>query len=178
MNCNSSTPELPLQAVPSAMVTFGSLSGGVRVIPAAWVGIVCANPLSLLVAVRTGRIELCRERPFAVNLPAGDLLASPFLSKMPADMEDGFPSSVGLTFSAGKVKGVFLIEECPVRIECCWEATRSRFGQDFIYGEVMAVHADEACLVGDRLPTSPDRLKPFTRVWNRCLSPWAGRAQA
>ena len=178
MNCHVSISDLPLLPVPSAMVTFRSSEGAVRVLPAAWVGIVCSNPLTLSVAVRSGRVEPCQEKIFAVNLPVGDLLASPFLSKILAKREGDFPSSSGLTFSVGSGVGAFLIEECPVRIECCRGTTRSRFGQDLICGEVMVVHAEKVTITGDGLPTSPCRLKPFTRTWNRCLNSRAGQAQA
>ena len=177
MNCNVSTFEQPLLRVPSAMVTFRSSEGSLRVLPAAWVGIVCSNPLTLSVAIRSGRVEPYQEKVFAVNLPVGDLLASPFLAKILAEREGDFSSS-GLTFSAGSGSGTFLIEECPVRIECCRGTTRSRFGQDFICGEVMVVHAGEVTFAGDALPASPRRLKRFTRAWNRCLNSGAGQAQA
>lgn len=162
------TADFPLPPVHSALVTLGVPTGGVRVFPAAWVGMVCSRPMVLSVAVRSCRLRAGREMVFAVNLPSRNLLASSLLSQRPAGPEGDVSTFPGLTFVTGLVKGTRLIRECPVRVECRGGTIRSRFGQDFIQGEVVAVHTEETSFTGESLPTHPGRLGPFARAWSRC----------
>jgi flavin reductase (DIM6/NTAB) family NADH-FMN oxidoreductase RutF len=177
MSRNSPVSDFSFLPVHAALVSYLPPGGGIRVVPAGWVGIVCSRPVVLSVAVPPFRFEFCREKAFAVNLPADDLLSSASLAKMLADQEADFPSSPVLTFTPGGVEGSFLIQQCPVRMECRLAGNRSRFGQDFLDGEVVAVHMDETLFAGEELSASTRRLASFAKAWNRCLNPGGGEAR-
>ncbi|HXV21496.1 MAG TPA: flavin reductase [Desulfuromonadales bacterium] len=132
--------------VPSALVTFRSPDGKVRVHSVGWLGVVCDNPPLLTVCLRPGvddqKVLRAGDR-FFVNLPNEELmqaLAGPMWPGRDAD-----PATAGrspLSLLVGEERGVPLVAACPVRIECRCRSLKARFGQRRLSGEVLAVHLD------------------------------------
>jgi hypothetical protein len=80
---------------------------------------------------------------FFVNLPTEELLQA-----LDGRMWPGWEADLAisgrspLSFIAGGERGVPLVADCPVRIECCCRSLKVRFGQHRLCGEVLAVHLD------------------------------------
>jgi flavin reductase (DIM6/NTAB) family NADH-FMN oxidoreductase RutF len=126
-----------------ALLTFRSPSRVPQILSVAWVGIVYSSPPVLSVAFKrgeSGKASYGRGGDFAVNLPAEDLLFSPTFRKLLAAESVDLRTASGFTLAEGQTTGIPLIAECPIQIECIRGTLRSRFGQEFIEGEVATVH--------------------------------------
>jgi flavin reductase (DIM6/NTAB) family NADH-FMN oxidoreductase RutF len=104
-----------LAAIPAALVRLGQAGGLRRALPAGWVGLVCAAPALLTVALKAGPMtgRLQEGETFYVDLPGAEV---------------GVPSAA----------------EPSVRIECRCRSLRSRFEQLWLSGEVLAVRLGPA----------------------------------
>jgi flavin reductase (DIM6/NTAB) family NADH-FMN oxidoreductase RutF len=80
---------------------------------------------------------------FFVNLPNEELMQTLAGRTWPgrdADLATFGRSPLALL--AGEERGVPLVADCPVRIECRCRSLKGRFGQHRLCGEVLAVHLD------------------------------------
>jgi flavin reductase (DIM6/NTAB) family NADH-FMN oxidoreductase RutF len=80
---------------------------------------------------------------FFVNLPNEELMQTLAGRTWPvrdADLATSGRSPLALL--AGEKRGVPLVADCPVRIECRCRSLKGRFGQHRLCGEVLAVHFD------------------------------------
>lgn len=146
-----------LLPVPAALVTYRSASGLPQIVAASWVAIVCNRSATLSVAF--GAQEESRDIPvcggaFAVNLLPDELLgSSPFLEAL-------VRRAAPLTLTDGKVSGVPVIAECPVRIECVEGTVQAGPGQRLLRGRMTSVSMESPCSAADS-PAEFFRVSPF-----------------
>lgn len=137
--------------IPSAYLTFHSVSGAPHVLTAAWVGVVCSRPAILSITL-PGSCGLSEQWPqggeFALNMPSDEQISSGPLARLDVTLEPGAKISAPV------------IAECPVRIECRGASFFSRHGQRLLSGEVVVVQMGER-IHGLDGPVDLCRLKPF-----------------
>jgi len=146
-----------LLSVPSALITYRSAAGVLRVASATWVGITCTGSPVLTVGLkgRENPLEtLGPEGVFAVNLPAAeDCFSRPYMDY--SEWKDAV-----FTLVEGNLCRVPMIAECPIQIECRRGRIKTSFEREILQGEVMTVHRDGATL--DHLRAADlCRLNPF-----------------
>lgn len=146
--------------IPSAYLTFRTLSGTSQVMATAWVGVVCSRPAILSVTLRhpSGISEQWPEGgEFAVNLPSEEQMASrPVLPPL---------AGSGLTLEPGVKIAAPLISECPVRLECRSASFFNRHGQKLLSGEIVAVHMGKQ-IHGLDGPVDLCRLQPLSLLFD------------
>lgn len=149
-----------LLPVPSALVTYRSVTGLLQVAAATWVGTTCADSSMLAVGLKSGESPLEKLGPegfFAVNLPASaDCFSRLFMEC------SGWPEST-FTLIEGGLSGVPLIAECPIHIECRRGRVKASFEREILRGEVMILHRDGTALNQPR-PSELCRINPFAET--------------
>ena len=130
--------------VPTALVTFADSGGRPWFRPALWVGIVCASPpiVSLALGPCPGAADFmaCPES-FAVNLLPEELVGDgEFLAGLWA--LGGDPSGLrGLALGSDQA-ALPLLGGCPVVLECGAPALGSRHGRRTLRGEIRGFYQD------------------------------------
>jgi flavin reductase (DIM6/NTAB) family NADH-FMN oxidoreductase RutF len=125
-----------LVSISPALVTYRSAAGVPQVVAATWVGIVCATPPLLTVALTQAAnrsLDISPGEAFAVNLTAeGTHLSSSFPESL--EWSEAEPALAG-----DELSGVPLIAQCPVQIVCRRGMLHASYGRELLRGEVAAV---------------------------------------
>jgi flavin reductase (DIM6/NTAB) family NADH-FMN oxidoreductase RutF len=88
---------------------------------------------------------LSRSKEFGINIPTTDHLELVRICGSVSGRAGDKYAKAGVTPRQGKVIGGFLIEECPVNIECVVvHEVGYRGSHQWFVGEIKAVHLDEA----------------------------------
>lgn len=143
----SSLPHgLSFLPVPSALVTLCPDGEGRRVFPVGWLGVVCDSPPVLTVSLHTQatKPELLRVGDlFSVDLPEEETMR-PQVDQDWLDQAEG-PAVSGQapqSYPAGEGRREQLVVVPPVRIDCRCRSLGVRFGQCWLYGDIVAVYLD------------------------------------
>ena len=135
--------------LPQPAVLVGTLVDGVpNFMVAAWCGMANQTPPMVSVAVRPNRhtqAGIEANRTFSLNIPSTKLV-------VPTDhcgMASGKRADKSAVFTTwtGTLEGAPLIDECPLALECRLLQTVDLPTHKLHLGEIVEVHADEACLV-------------------------------
>ena len=135
--------------LPQPAVLVGTLVDGVpNYMVAAWCGMANHVPPMVTVAVRPSRhtergIEAYRA--FSLNIPSTRLVGQVDYCGVVSGAKDD--KSAVFTTVTGAVEGAPLIRECPLALECRLIQTLDLPTHRLHLGEVVEVHAEEACLV-------------------------------
>lgn len=135
--------------LPQPAVLVGTVvDGKPNFMMAAWCGVVNHVPPMVTVAVRPSRHTergIVEHGVFSLNIPRADLVARAdycgLVSGSRADKSEVFQSVTGVLEAAP------IIVECPLALECRLIQTHGLPTHNLHVGEVVEVHAEEACLV-------------------------------
>jgi flavin reductase (DIM6/NTAB) family NADH-FMN oxidoreductase RutF len=135
-----------LVPTPVILLSCAGEAGFPNILVVSWVGVACATPPMVGVALRPERLSysLIRETgEFVLNIPPASLLrAVDFCGIVSGRDEDKF-AQAGLTpMPASKVRAP-LIRECPVNLECVVRRSLVLGSHVLFLAEVVALHADE-----------------------------------
>ena len=135
--------------LPQPAVLVGTVVDGVpNFMLAAWCGMANHIPPMVTVAVRPNRhteAGIQANRAFSLNIPSTDLVVKADYCGIASGKKAD--KSAVFTTREGVVEGAPLIEECPLILECRLVQTLDLPTHKLHLGEVVEVHADEACLV-------------------------------
>lgn len=115
------SPGTMLAPVPVIMATCGTAAGRKNIITIAWTGIVNTDPPMTYISVREDRCSyrlICENRTFAINLVTEELVWAADWCGVRSGREYDKFRETGLHWITAKT-GVPLLEESPLRLECC-----------------------------------------------------------
>ena len=134
---------------PALLVATYNNDGKPNVMTAAWGGICCSDPVSLMVAVRPERLTydaILQRKAFTVGIPSENMLAAAdFAGIVSGRRHDKF-SMAGLTAERAEKVDAPYIAECPVILECSLSHTVDVGSHALFIGEILDVKANEDCL--------------------------------
>lgn len=153
-------PHPLLYPEPVLLVGTYDKEGKPNVMTAAWGGICCSEPLSLMVGVRTNRWThdpMLERRAFTVSIATEKIAKeADFVGIASGRRYDKF-AMAGLTpVKAEKVDAPY-VGECPVVLECVLSQSVDLGAHTMMIGEILDVKADEDCL--DASGNHPDIAK-------------------
>lgn len=156
-------PSIYVYPTPVLLITAREGSGIPHVATICWAGVLCSEPPTVGVSIRPIRRSNTLIRnggDFVVNIPSRSLLAQADLCGFTvAEDVDKFSAAGFTALEASRVKAP-LIKECPVNLECVVKQVMPLGSHDLFIAEVVAAHADEEVLDGDRI--NVEKLSPFT----------------
>ncbi len=135
--------------LPQPAVLVGTLVvGRPNAMMASWCGMVNHTPPMVAVAVRPSRHTqrgILENREFSLNIPrTSSVEVADYCGLASGAKED---KSKVFTYLAGTLEGAPVIGECPLALECRLVETHEYPTHHLHVGEIVEVHADEACLV-------------------------------
>ena len=162
----------PYFPMPFVVVSSADAEGRPNAMAVAAAGVCSARPPVIGVAIAPQRYThslITRSGDFVVNVPAeGNLREADATGVVSGRSADKF-RDLGLTAAPASVVSSPLIEEFPVNIECRVVQTARLGSHDWIMGEIVAVHADEAVLGPDG-EIDPRLLGAVASMWGEYWS--------
>lgn len=146
-------PGTALTPVPAVLVSAGTMASA-NVTTLAWVGTVCSDPPLISIAVRPSRFLhhfIVEGGAFVVNVPDSTHVRQLDYCGMVSGRDVDKWAACGFTCEQGSATSVPLVAECPLSIECLVEQTLHLGSHDLFIGRVVAVHAEERILSGQRV---------------------------
>ena len=159
----------PFCPVPAGLLAFRSAAGQEQILTIGWVGVVCSSPAIISVSCRRHAremSELPQGNAFSINLPPEEMLASSGFRKLVQCEDIRLLVGSGLYVENGMATGGPLLAGSQVSIECSRATVSSRFGEEVVSGEVIAVHLEGEIYGPEGMPDL-SRLKPFNRPSSR-----------
>ncbi len=155
-------PSPYLYPAPVLLISSRGKTGKPNIATISWAGILCSDPPLIGVSIRPARHthRLIKEtKEFVLNIPSQKWLKeTDYCGSVSGKDTDKF-LTVG--FTAGecdKVKAP-LVSECPLNLECMVKQILYLGTHDLFISEIVAVHADEEILDGDKI--NIDNLSPI-----------------
>jgi len=177
----SSWKSLWVMPSPTVMVSCVGAEGRPNIITLGAIGVACAKPPLLSMAIQPSRysLQLIRETgDFVVNVPsAGQAEVTDRCGCVSGRDCDKF-ERFGLTAAPSQQVKSPLIAECPANYECTLFRIVECGSHDLVLGEVQAVHVDESLVneAGDALdPTRFNALVSLQAVYfgmGDRIAPW------
>ena len=153
--------------IPAFIATVADKAGNSNLITISYGGIVNATPPMVYMSVRDTRYSypmLKETGEFVINIPGENLTKETDLCGIiSASKEDKWAVTKFTKIPASIVK-VPMIAECPVNIECVTKHVIALGSHDIFIAEVVATHADEEVLDGNKV--SIEKFKPFAFCYN------------
>jgi flavin reductase (DIM6/NTAB) family NADH-FMN oxidoreductase RutF len=157
---------------PLVLVSCVDRRGKPNIITVAASSICSSNPPTVGVAIgiaQYSRALIEQTRDFGVNLPRRDQLWQvDFCGSVSGRQVDKFEAAGFTVQPATQIKSP-LIAECPVSMECKLVHTVHLGHHDWIIGEIVAVHCDEA-LLDERGEFDTSKCAPIFCFWNEYWS--------
>jgi flavin reductase (DIM6/NTAB) family NADH-FMN oxidoreductase RutF len=125
---------------------------------AAYCGIVAAAPPTIAVGIRGERYTLKgihQNDAFSVNVPSASLAAQTDYCGIVSGATVDKAADCGFTVFYGKLKGVPLIEQCPINLECKLIRSIDLGSHTLLIGQIEEVHVTEECMSAE----GPDPVK-------------------
>ena len=146
------------------MISAQGKSGRPNIVTVAWVGTVCSEPPMVAIGLRASRHShrlITETEEFGLNIPTSEqVTAMDFCGIVSGRDYDKFAECGFTAASASKLEFAPLIAECPVNLECKVRQVVSLGSHDLFIAEIVAVQAEEACLVQNRI--DPSAVKPVS----------------
>lgn len=147
-------PATYLYPTPVMLVSSQGRDGKPNVATISWGGVLCSDPPMVGISIRPTRHthRLVKEsQEFVLNLPSQNWLKeTDFCGSVSGKDTDKF-LTVGFTMSKADVVQAPLINECPLNLECRVKQILYLGTHDLFIAEVVAAHADDGILAGDRI---------------------------
>ncbi len=155
-------PSPYLYPAPVLLISSQGKTGKPNIATISWAGILCSEPPLIGVSIRPARHthRLVKEtKEFVLNIPSQKWLKeTDYCGSVSGKDADKFLTVGFTTAESDKVKAP-LINECPLNLECVVKQILYLGTHDLFISEVVAVHADEDVLDGDRI--NIDNLSPI-----------------
>ena len=152
---------------PVVLVSCIDKDGKPNIITIGASSICSSNPPTVGIAIGTAQYSLGlikRTKDFGVNLPTRDLLwQTDFCGSHSGRNMNKFEAA-GLTVQPSKLIKSPLIAECPVSMECKLIHAVSLGNHEWLIGEIVAVHCDEAIL-DERGELDTSKVNPIFSYW-------------
>lgn len=148
---------------PVLLVATYDGAGKANVMTAAWGGICCSEPLSLMVAVRPERWThdaLLERKAFTVGIASESMLAAADFVGIVSGRRYDKIAAAGLTAEKAEKVNAPFIAECPVILECSLEQSIRLGVHSMMIGRIEDVKADEDCLDAEGRP-DPAKVAPL-----------------
>lgn len=153
-------PQPLLYPEPVLLVGTYDQNGKPNVMTAAWGGICCSEPLSLMVAVRPARWThdaLLQRKAFTVSIASERIAAAADFVGIASGRRHNKFAMAGLTPVKSEKVDAPYVGECPVVLECALSQSVELGAHTMMIGEILDVKADEDCL--DASGSHPDIAK-------------------
>jgi flavin reductase (DIM6/NTAB) family NADH-FMN oxidoreductase RutF len=135
-----------LTPTPVILLSCVGEAGSPNVMGLSWVGVACATPPLVSIALRPERLSYSFIREtgeFVLNIPPASLLrAVDFCGMVSGRDEDKFARACLTPVPGLKVRAP-LVKECPVNLECVVRRSLVLGSHVLFLAEVVALHADE-----------------------------------
>lgn len=156
-------PSTYLYPVPVMLISAQGRSGKPNIATISWGGVLCSDPPLVGISIRPTRHthELVKESmEFVLNLPSQRWLKeTDYCGSVSGKDIDKF-LTVGFTTTDSDTVKVPMINECPLNLECKVKQILYLGTHDLFIAEVVAVHADDDILDGDKIII--DKLAPVS----------------
>ncbi len=137
---------------PVVLVTTRGATGTPNIVTLAWVGVACAEPPMISIAIRSGRLSarnIVQSGEFVMNMPGEDWLQGTDLCGTRSGRDVDKFAATGFTAVPAELVKAPLLAECPVNLECVVRHRLTLGTHCLFVGEVVAVHANSECLDAD-----------------------------
>jgi len=146
---------MPYMSVMPTLLVGSNVKGKANYMTAAWSTVACMAPPMVCVAINKARYTakgIEENQTFSLNIPsAKQVIETDHCGLVSGAQED---KSKIFTSFYGKLRTAPLAEECPVNIECKLFKSVD-CGSHLLYiGEVIEIHADEACVTDGKPDTA------------------------
>ena len=154
-------PSTYLYPAPLMLISSQGAEGKPNIATISWGGVLCSDPPLVGISIRPTRHthKLVKESmEFVLNLPSQKWLKeTDYCGSVSGKDSDKF-LTVGFTATNPDSVKAPLIKECPLNLECKVKQILYLGSHDLFIAEVVAVHADEDILDGDKIII--DKLAP------------------
>lgn len=155
-------PSPHLYPTPVVLISSQGKAEKPNIATISWAGVLCSDPPTIGISVRPNRYshQLIKESmEFVLNIPSKKWLKETDYSGSISGKDTDKFLTVGFTAGeSNKVKAP-IINECPLNLECKVKQILYLGSHDLFIAEIVAVHADEDILDGDKIVI--DALSPI-----------------
>lgn len=132
---------------PATLIATENAAGDVNLMMASWVGIVSKTPPTIAVSLNHERhtyANIKANGAFSVNVVPARLAEAADACGLASGKTTDKHKLTGLDVSAGVLKGVSLVDESPLNVECRYLREVELGDYRLVMGEIIEIHACEA----------------------------------